>query len=335
MECSRSPLYLESRQAEASAPRAWLFGECRQASSRCREFFKASAHRSTDASKLQGNYALKWKFHFMVRRLPARPSQLPDWYSSRVLAGSFLRRVNPLPPWRSTWWRYWPTAPLLVASQWVDTPLLHVSSRGWDLWPAMLCGSSEMLLHSLESFDLSSSWGSRLTSQELAFRMQALPTLALMLTAVACRIKAQNLSRGEGSNFAGLRSAWSSPLSVWAHSTGSVVSSQAPFRVVPPDGSSPITFIRILTWLLVPGSCPFKPAMDAIWFIFVFGISFPMRHSYAALSEPMKENVSGYLRNPCSLNREPDAAFAAKLLTLLIKAFSAEKSKEQIVRSPV
>ncbi len=35
-----------------------------------------------------------------------------------------------------------------------------------------------------------------------------------------------------------------------------------------------------------------------------------------ALSEPMTENVSGYSRNPCSLNRERDAAFAAKLLTL-------------------
>ncbi len=32
--------------------------------------------------------------------------------------------------------------------------------------------------------------------------------------------------------------------------------------------SSLLTFIRILTWLLVPGSCPFEPAMDAIWFIF-------------------------------------------------------------------
>ena len=37
----------------------------------------------------------------------------------------------------------------------------------------------------------------------------------------------------------------------------------------------------------------------------------------AALSEPMKENVSGYLRNLCSLNRERDAASAAKLLALL------------------
>ncbi len=34
-----------------------------------------------------------------------------------------------------------------------------------------------------------------------------------------------------------------------------------------------------------------------------------MKH--AASSEPMIENVSGYSRNPCSLNRERDAAFAA------------------------
>ncbi len=32
----------------------------------------------------------------MVRRLPARPSQLPDWYSSGVHAGLFLHRVKPL-----------------------------------------------------------------------------------------------------------------------------------------------------------------------------------------------------------------------------------------------
>ncbi len=35
-------------------------------------------------------------FHFMVRRPPARPSQLPDWYSSGVPAGPSLRRVDPL-----------------------------------------------------------------------------------------------------------------------------------------------------------------------------------------------------------------------------------------------
>ncbi len=49
----------------------------------------------------------------------------------------------------------------------------------------------------------------------------------------------------------------------------------------------------------------------------------------------MKENVSGYSRNPCSLNREQDAVFAAKLLTLPTGAFSAEKSEEQMVCSPV
>ncbi len=31
--------------------------------------------------------------HFMVRRPPARPSQLPDWYSSGVPAGQFLFKV--------------------------------------------------------------------------------------------------------------------------------------------------------------------------------------------------------------------------------------------------
>ncbi len=50
---------------------------------------------------------------------------------------------------------------------------------------------------------------------------------------------------------------------------------------------------------------------------------------------PMKENVSGYSRNPCSLNRERDAAYAAKLLTLPTGFFSAEKSEEWMARSPV
>ncbi len=49
----------------------------------------------------------------------------------------------------------------------------------------------------------------------------------------------------------------------------------------------------------------------------------------------MKENVSGYSRNPCSLNRERDTAFAAKLLTLPTGFFSAEKSEEWMTRSPV
>ncbi len=50
---------------------------------------------------------------------------------------------------------------------------------------------------------------------------------------------------------------------------------------------------------------------------------------------PMKEKVSGYSRNPCSLNRERDTAFAAKLLTLPTGFFSAEKSEEWMARSPV
>ncbi len=57
--------------------------------------------------------------------------------------------------------------------------------------------------------------------------------------------------------------------------------------------------------------------------------------AHAALSEPMTENISGYSRNPCSPNREREAAFAAKLLTLPAGIFSAEKSEEQMARSPV
>ncbi len=49
----------------------------------------------------------------------------------------------------------------------------------------------------------------------------------------------------------------------------------------------------------------------------------------------MKENVSGYSRNPCSLNRERDTVFAAKLLTLPTGFFSAEKSEEWMARSLV
>ncbi len=65
----------------------------------------------------------------------------------------------------------------------------------------------------------------------------------------------------------------------------------------------------------------------------VFGISFPKRSTYE--SSPMKENVSGYSRNPCSLNRQRDAAYAAKLLMLPTEFFSAEKSEEWMARSPV
>ncbi len=57
--------------------------------------------------------------------------------------------------------------------------------------------------------------------------------------------------------------------------------------------------------------------------------------AFSASSEHMKENVSGYSHNPCSLNRERDAAFATKLLTLLTEAFSAEKYEEQMAHLPV
>ncbi len=60
----------------------------------------------------------------------------------------------------------------------------------------------------------------------------------------------------------------------------------------------------------------------------MFGISFPKRESSCSASEPMIENISGYSRNPCSQNRERDAAFAAKLLTLPTGLFLAEKSEE-------
>ncbi len=37
-------------------------------------------------------------FHFLVQRLPARPSQLPSWYNSGVPAGPFLCRVDTFHP---------------------------------------------------------------------------------------------------------------------------------------------------------------------------------------------------------------------------------------------
>ncbi len=63
----------------------------------------------------------------MVRRLPARPSQVPDWYSSGVRAGLFLRRVNPL-HLEGYVAAIRPTTPLLVGNQWADTPWVHISS---------------------------------------------------------------------------------------------------------------------------------------------------------------------------------------------------------------
>ncbi len=107
------------------------------------------------------------------------------------------------------------------------------------------------------------------------------------------------------------------------------------------SGFTTLTLIQ----LQVLRSCLFEPTV-CCWFIIgpdrqhfqlgVFGISFPMRKAKLRSVElPMKENVSGYSCNPCSLNRERDTAFAAKLLTLPTGFFSAEKSEEWMVRSPV
>ncbi len=60
-------------------------------------------------------------------RLPARPSQLPDWYSSGVRAGLFLHRVNPL-HLEGYVTAIRPTTPLLVGNQWAYTPWVHISS---------------------------------------------------------------------------------------------------------------------------------------------------------------------------------------------------------------
>ncbi len=76
----------------------------------------------------------------MVRRSPARPSQLSDWYSSGVLAGPFLRRVNSLHPeglhgsviglTRPFWW---PVSGKI--------PLIYISSRGWGYVVVQECYS--------------------------------------------------------------------------------------------------------------------------------------------------------------------------------------------------
>jgi len=57
-----------------------------------------------------------------------------------------------------------------------------------------------------------------------------------------------------------------------------------------------------------------------------FGISFPLRLSYTALSKPMKENISGYWCNPCSLKRKQGPAFTAKVLVLLSSFLFRERN---------
>ncbi len=92
----------------------------------------------------------------------------------------------------------------------------------------------------------------------------------------------------------------------------------------------------ILIRLQVLRSYLFEPAIHCWFVIEPGGAAFSAWRVWyivpeafnAALSSPMKENVSSYSRNPCSQNRERDAVFAAKLLTLPTGLFSAEKSEE-------
>ncbi len=88
----------------------------------------------------------------------------------------------------------------------------------------------------------------------------------------------------------------------------------SPLRT-PLSGFTTLTLIR----LQVLRSCLFKPTVRC-WFIIG-----PDRQRFsawrvwyivpeavnAALSTPMKDNVSGYSANPYSLNRERDAAYKA------------------------
>ncbi len=147
-----------------------------------------------------------------------------------------------------------------------------------------------------------------------------------------------------------------SPLSLRAHSTRGVASSQALFRRVPLEDIC-VKHIRMvlsahLCQVLQPwrwyGSrfsgpvCLNRPyvvgsLLGQIGSIFSLAcLVYRSRCvKLRSVELPMKENVSGYSRNPCSLNRERDTAFAAKLLTLPTGFFSAEKSEEWMARSPV
>ncbi len=88
--------------------------------------------------------------------------------------------------------------------------------------------------------------------------------------------------------------------------------------IKPPGWGKHFFWLTRLTWLLVPGYCPLnQPWMlsgsssGQIWQRFSLACFVYRSQCIIASSEPMKENISGYSRNPCSLNREWDAAFAA------------------------
>ncbi len=102
----------------------------------------------------------------------------------------------------------------------------------------------------------------------------------------------------------------------------------------PLSGFTNLTLIR----LQVLRSCLFEPTV-CCWFIFgpdrqPFSLACLVYRSRSvklrSVELPMKENVSGYSRNPCSLSRKRDQA--SKLPTGF---FSAEKSEEWMARSPV
>ncbi len=97
-------------------------------------------------------YALKWKYHFMVRRLPARPSQLPVWCSSGVRAGLFLHGVNPL-HLEGCVTAIQPTTPLLVSNQWAITPWVHISSTA-----VCMVGEPPLKTRKLYALKCSTSW---------------------------------------------------------------------------------------------------------------------------------------------------------------------------------
>ncbi len=92
-------------------------------------------------------YALKWKCHFMVQRLPARPSQL-----SGFRAGLFLHRANPL-NLEGNVTAIRPTTPLLVGNQWAYTPWVHISSTS-----VCMVGEPPLKTRKLYALKCSTSW---------------------------------------------------------------------------------------------------------------------------------------------------------------------------------
>ncbi len=87
-----SPLILESRHAEASAPRARL---SRRVSSGLLSLIEFRGLRSLEHEETIRPEVV---FSLHVAEAPVRPSQLPNWYSSGVVASLFLHEVYSLHP---------------------------------------------------------------------------------------------------------------------------------------------------------------------------------------------------------------------------------------------